>query len=302
VADAQRAIWFEAFDWEAPGFVERWARIVEGPHGASPAAWTYDELRWRDQAIRPYLAQDDVTGELFVGRAFNNTRCEVNVAVFAEWSHEDCVLRAVGPVENERLPLAVTRFSETGERRGSVVLMPDDDAPEQVAFALAVHDGRLYTAGSVVRENPDGSKHTYPDPSGYVDYDGYLAVYETSGELVRHHDFNLGRGDVLAALRITPDGIVAVGSAGWDRWQGGMSISRGADPLLAWLSLDGTRATTRVLEMTDGSRHFNLHDVVVTGGRIVAHGFSDAPMTHSADGGNDAARTFGPLRLELTPP
>jgi hypothetical protein len=35
---------------------------------------------------------------------------------------------------------------------------------------------------------------------------------------------------------------------------------------------------------------------------IVAHGFSDAPMTHSADGGNNAARTFGPLRLRLDEP
>jgi hypothetical protein len=54
--------------------------------------------------------------------------------------------------------------------------------------------------------------------------------------------------------------------------------------------------------MSDGSRHFNLHDVKVTGDAIVAQGFSDAPMTHSADGGHTEARTFGPLRIRLTPP
>jgi len=301
---ARWALGLEAFDWDAGSFEERWARVVEGPHRAQPATWTYDELRWLEQAISPSFARDDVTHELLVGRAWNTTRCETNVEVFAEFAAEDCLpgAGAVDPVANERLPLAVTRFSELGERLGTTLLAPDEDAAEQVAFALAAHGGKLYTAGAVVRENPDGSKRTYPDPSGYVDYDGYIAVYEPSGALIRHHDFNLGRGDVLAALRVTPAGIVAVGSAGWDRWQGGMSISHGADPLLAWLSPDGTSAATRVLPMSGGSRHFNLHDVLVTGETIVAQGFSDAPMTHSADGGHDEARTFGPLRIRLSPP
>ena len=100
-------------------------------------------------------------------------------------------------------------------------------------------------------------------------------------------------------MRWTDDGIVAVGSTGWDRWQGGNSISWGADPLVAWLSPDGARSVTRVVSMSDGTRHFTLHDVLVLDRAIVTHGFSDAPMTHSADGGNDAARTFGPLRIRL---
>ena len=299
---ARWALGLEAFDWQAPSFTERWARIVEGPHRAQPVGWAYDELRWNEQVIRPFLAQDDVSGDLLVGRAWNNLRCEANVAVFGEFTHEDCVLGSVGELENERVPLAVTRFTSEGARSGTTILAPDEDAAEQVAFGLAGHAGELYVAGAVVRENPDGSKRTYPDPNGYVDYDGYVAVYDAGGAPLRHHDYNLGRGDVLAALRVTPGGVVAVGAAGWDRWQGGMSISRGADPLLAWLSPDGTRGATRVLPMTDGSRHYNLHDVVVTETGIVAHGLSDAPMTHSADGGNDEARTFGALRIRLTPP
>ena len=149
---------------------------------------------------------------------------------------------------------------------------------------------------------PGRSKRTYPDPSGYVDYDGYVAVYDAGGERTLVHDFNLGRGDVLAALRFTPAGIVAVGSAGWDRWQGGMSISRGSDPLVVFLSPDGRRAAERVFPMSDGARHFNLHDVTVLDGSILAHGFSDAPMTHSADGGNEPARTFGAPLLRILSP
>jgi hypothetical protein len=180
-----------------------------------------------------------------------------------------------------------------------VVHAPDAAAAEHVAFALAARDGKLAIAGFVVRELEDGTRRTYPDPTGYVDYDGLIAIYDGDGKPLVHRDFNLGRGDVLAALRWLPGEIVAVGSAGWDRWQGGNSISRGADPLLVWMSPDATRATTRVVPMTGGLRHFNLFDLAVTDDAIIAHGFSDAPMTHSGDGGNTAARTFGPLRLRL---
>jgi hypothetical protein len=65
------------------------------------------------------------------------------------------------------------------------------------------------------------------------------------------------------------------------------------------MSPDGARSATRVIPMSDGARHFNLVDIAVTPGGISAHGFADAPMTHSADGGNTAARTFGPLRVRL---
>jgi hypothetical protein len=299
---ARLALGVETLRWQAGAYVERWARVVEGPHGAQPAAWAYDELRQRDQAIRPFLARDESTGDLLVARAWNNTRCRTNVAVFAEFTNAACVLGSVGAVENERLPLAVTRFDASGARKGTTILAPDADAAEQVAFALAARDGKLATAGFVVRELPDGSKRTYPDPSGYVDYDGTIAIYDAGGRRLVSRDFNLGRGDVLAALRWLPNDIVAVGSAGWDRWQGGNSISRGADPLIVWLSPDGGRAATRVIPLSDGSRHFNLFDVAILGGDIVAHGFADAPMTHSADGGNDAARTFGPLRVRLSRP
>jgi hypothetical protein len=240
-----------------------------------------------------------VTGDILVGRAWNNLRCKANVAVFAEFTMADCVLGSVSPVENELLPLAVTRFDSAGARKGTTILAPDADAGEQVAFALTARDGKLATAGFVVRKNADGSFRTYPDPSGYVDYDGLIAVYDGDGHPLFHHDFNMGRGDVLAALRWLPGDIVAVGSSGWDRWQGGNSISRGADPLVVRLSPDGSGAVARVFPMTDGVRHFNLFDVTVAGGAVVAHGFSDAPMTHSGDGGNTAARTFGPLRIRL---
>jgi hypothetical protein len=296
------ALGLAAFARSSNAYAERWARVVEGPHAAQPAAWAYDELRWREQAIRPFLARDEVTGDLVVGRAWNNSRCTANVAVFAELTKKDCMFGAVSPIEIEWLPMAVTRFTSAGARLGTTILAPDADAAEQVGFALAARAGRLAVAGAVVRTLPGGAKRTYPDPSGYVDYDGYVALYDAQGKPVLHHDFNLGRGDMLAGMRWTDGGIVAVGAAGWDRWQGGMSISRGADPLVAWLSEDGARAGARVLAMSDGARHFNLHDVAVLDGAIVGVGFSDAPMTHSADGGNDAARTFGALRINLRLP
>jgi len=296
------AMGLATFDWRANAYAERWAHVVEGPHTAQPAAWTYDELRQDEQAIRPFLARDATTGDILVARAWNSTRCKANVTVFAEFATGDCVTGSVGTTENQWLPLAVTRYSAAGTRIGTRVLAPDADAAEQVAFALVARDGKIATAGFVVRETSDGTFRTYPDPTGYVDYDGYIAVYDGDGRPLAHHDYNMGRGDVLASLRWLPNDIVAVGSSGWDRWQGGNSISRGADPLLAWLSPDGTRAASRTLAMSDGSRHFNLFDVTVTDHAVIAHGFSDAPLTHSGDGGNTAARTFGPLRVRLDRP
>ena len=292
------ALGLEVLDWKSKSYVERWARVVEGSHFAQPTAWTYDEFRWTEQAVRPFLARDDSSGDLLVARAWNQTRCQANVAAFAESTSSECILRAPSPQENELLPLAVTRFDAQGARRGTRVLWPDPDAAEQVAFALAARNGELAVVGAVVRELPDGSKKTY-DPNAYVDYDGYVSVYDADGTQLRHHDFDLGRGDVLAGMRWLSDGIVAVGAADWDRWQGGMSISRGSNPFFAWLSQDGTDARVRPIALGNGSRHWNLHDVIEQQGRIVGYGFSDAPMTHSADGGNTAARSFGTLRIEL---
>ena len=69
-----------------------------------------------------------------------------NVATFAEVAKEECLLRAPSAQENELLPLAVTRFSESGVRRGTRILRPDADAAEQVAFALAAREGELARA------------------------------------------------------------------------------------------------------------------------------------------------------------
>ncbi len=237
-----------------------------------------------------------------MGRAWNTSRCQANVRTFGEFTNQECLLDAVGTTIVELLPLAVTHFDKSGTRQGTIILKPDADAAEQLAFALSARQGQLAVAGSVVRTLSDGSKRTYPDANGFVDYDGYVSVYDDTGTLLRNHDFNLGRGDLLAGMRWTSDGILAVGAAGWDRWQGGMSISRGADPLFAWLSSDGTRATTRVVPMSDGSRHFNLHDVTIAGQNIVGYGFADAPMTHSADTVNTTGWTFGSLQIRLSAP
>jgi hypothetical protein len=288
------------YDWNGSAYVERWARVVEGVHGAQPAAWTYDEFRWREQAIRPWLERDPNSGELLIGRAWNNTRCRANVDTFAEFTAMQCVLDAVSAIENERFPLAVTRFTADGARLGTVLLKPDEDAAEQLPFAwTALEDGRIALAGAVVRTDENGVHRTYPDADGYVDYDGYIAVYSATGEKLLNHDFNLGRGDVLAALRWTDSGFLAVGSSDWDRWQGGMSVSRGSNPLLVWLSPDASNFAQRTEVLSDGARHFTLHDLVASEGTIETYGFSDGPMTHSADGDNTAERTFGPLVLTV---
>src|SRR5690606_18987860 len=79
------ALGVAAYTHVPDGYTERWARVVEGPHAAEPAAWAYDELRWREQAVRPFFARDEATGDLLVGRAWNDSRCRANVSTFAEF-------------------------------------------------------------------------------------------------------------------------------------------------------------------------------------------------------------------------
>ncbi len=288
----------EALEFTGGEFVARWARLVDDVHRADPAAWAYDELRWREQAVRPFLAVEPATGTIAVGRAWNRTRCDANVARFAEFTTQDCVLRSVDVVENERLPLAVTRFSPSGERLGTMVLGPDEDAVEQVPFDLVVEGNSFVVVGSVVRATESGERRRAED--GTFAYDGFLSVHDEHGGVVLQRDVDTGAGDVLSAVMSTRAGWVAVGSSGWRRGTGGMSISRGADPLVAFVDRDGG-ISSRLAPLTGGGRHFTLHDLTLDADSAGLHavGFADAPMTHSGDGGNVEAMTFGGLAIRI---
>lgn len=68
--------------WSDDAWVETRTRLVDGRHAVGPAAWAYDEFRWRQSAVRPYLAVDPSTHLVVVGRAWNHRRCETNVEVW----------------------------------------------------------------------------------------------------------------------------------------------------------------------------------------------------------------------------
>ena len=177
------ALGLETLHWQAGSYVERWARVVEGLHAAQPVAWTYDELRQDEQAIRPFLARDEVTGDILVGRAWNNLRCKANVAVFAEFTMADCVLGSVDPVENELLaaggdPVRFRRGAQghhdprprRGRRRAGGV--------RARRARRQARDGRLRRA----RRTPTAPSAPTRIRAGYVDYDGYIAIYDGDGK------------------------------------------------------------------------------------------------------------------------
>ena len=60
-------------------------------------------------------------------------------------------------------------------------MRPEPDSAEQVPFALAARAGSLAVVGALVRTVAPDLKRTYPDASGFVDYDGYIAIGGTSG-------------------------------------------------------------------------------------------------------------------------
>src|SRR2546422_6097351 len=78
-----------ALSWTGETFAERWSRVVEGRHGTEPAAWTYDEFRWREAAVQPLLAVAE-DGTAIVGRSWNVSRCLAVSRTFGEFTEVQC--------------------------------------------------------------------------------------------------------------------------------------------------------------------------------------------------------------------
>ncbi|WP_147446507.1 hypothetical protein [Corallococcus sp. CA047B] len=290
--------------WADGHYQEQWTRVVDGRHSTQPAAWAYDEFRWREATLRPLLAVDG-DGRLVVGRTWNTSRCLAASRTFNEFTSLHCKTGddVTSTVDTERQPFAVTTFTPAGARTGTHVFVPAH-AAEFVVFDMAVREGELALAGTVVTEGADGTVGYYPAtpeaPALMTPYDGYLGVLSLdTGALRFEHRVDTGRADHFSALRWTDAGLLAVGGSGWDRWYGGMSISRGAGALLTLASSDGQTVRTQHAGPEGQDRHFHLLGVDADGDSLVAVGLAEAPMTHSGDGGNTAAMTFGGLTVEL---
>ncbi|RYZ43084.1 MAG: hypothetical protein EOO71_04960 [Myxococcaceae bacterium] len=293
-----------ALQWADGRYREQWTRVVDGRHSTQPAAWAYDEFRWREAALRPLLAVDG-DGRLVVGRTWNTSRCLAASRTFNDFTSLHCKTGqdVTSNVDTERQPFAVTTFTPAGARTGTHVFVPAS-AAEFVVFDMAVREGELALAGTVVTEGGDGTVGYYPATPGaqnlMTPYDGYLGVLSLdTGALRFEHRVDMGRADHFSALRWTDAGLLAVGGSGWDRWYGGMSISRGAGALLALASSDGQTVRTRQAGPEGQDRHFHLLGVDSDGDSLVAVGLAEAPMTHSGDVSNTAAMTFGGLTVEL---
>lgn len=294
-----------ALTWREEQYHEAWTRVVDGRHAAGAVAWAYDEFRWRDAAVRPLLSVT-ADGRAVVGRTWTQKRCEAVAGTFHEFDRvQDCILSedAAPLLEVEKQPFAFTVFSSEGAREGTRLLSASR-FDEFVVFAMEVDGDGLAVAGTVVQPAPDGSRRYYPaEPGGeaiMTPYDGYLAMVDLNTGVPRFERVvDAGRGDCFAALRVTPEGLLAAGAADWDRWYGGMSISRGADPLLAFAPRDSEQVLVSRLEVEDASRHYHLLGVDARGGEVVGVGLSEAPMTHTGDYAHPETLTFGGLTVDL---
>lgn len=288
--------------WSGERYVEQWARIVDGLHPLMHVAWQYDEFHWRDAAAQPLLAIDP-EGRVIVGRALSRGRCMAVSQTFQEISDVECRVISLRNSGHRYQPHAFTSFSPEGVREGTHVFAPET-MEEFVVFDMAVRGDEVAIAGTAIRFQPDGTVAYYPASPGGESimhpYDGYVAVLDRRTGALRYEVFvDEGRGEYFAALRWTEEGLLAAGATDWDRWNGGMSISRGAFPLLAWVSDDGGTAKTRSIRFDNKERHFHLLSVDVQGNAIMASGLSDAPMTHSGDTAGMEQMTFGGLLVNL---
>ncbi|MCP3137804.1 hypothetical protein [Pyxidicoccus xibeiensis] len=293
-----------ALGWSGTDYSEQWTRLVDGRHRVEPAAWAYDEFRWREAPLRTLLAVDG-DGGVVVGRTWNTLRCLASSETFQDVTRLDCLTGedVASPMDTEYQPFAFTAFSALGEREGTHPFVPASVA-EFVVFDMAVKNGEVALAGTAVRQDARGVIHYYPPFPGadsrMAPYDGYVAVLGRRTGALRFERYVAGeRADHLSALRWTSEGLLVAGATGWDRWGGGMSISRGAGPLLALVSEDGARVRVQRVPLDGGERHFHLLGVDVEGSHVVAVGLAEAPMTHSGDGDHRENMTFGGLTLKL---
>jgi hypothetical protein len=293
-----------ALRWSEGGYVEEWARIVDGMHLPIAVAWQYDDFLWLDAATRLLLAVDS-SGGVVVGRTLGNGRCVAILETFGELSDTECRRIRSYNAAHRYQPFAFTSFSSTGAREGTRVLAPEAHE-DFVIFDMDVRDDAVAVVGTGSRFGSSGTPDYYfepPESTGgtpLVPFDAYLAILDRSTGAIRHQRYvDLGRAEHLSSVRWTGEGLLAVGATDWNRWYGGMSVSRAAEPLLILdpVDDDDARARTFLVEGTD--RHAHLFDVDVSGDGLVAVGPFDAPMTHSGDGGNVAAMSLGGMTLVL---
>jgi hypothetical protein len=293
-----------ALRWEQDRYVEEWARMVDGGHSLIAVAWQYDEFLWLDAATRLLLGVD-AEGGVVVGRTLGNSRCVALVSVFHELTDAECRRLRSGNSAHRHQPFAFTVFSPSGEREGTKVLLPDA-LEDFVIFDMALRGDAVAVTGTAVRLGPGGVPAYYFEPPNdtastpLLPYDGYLAVVDLDTGTVRHENFvDLGRAEHFTAVRWTDDGLLAGGAAGWNRWYGGMSVSRHAEPLLALDPTGGAPVQTRRLEVPSDDRHAHLLGLDTQDAKVSAVGLFDAPMTHSGDGGRTEAMAFGGTTLLL---
>lgn len=292
-----------ALAWRGEAWSARWTRLVDGRHRVEPPLWSYDEFRFTDVLTRPLLAVDPEDGAIVVGRTWTQSRCDAARRQYSEFTRQRCFEEATGNVESRVLPFFFTAFSAEGDRLGSHTFVPAGGHYYGV-HDLDARDGAVVVVGTVAEADGAEGPRLYPSrPGGAPDmvaFDGLLAVLDRASgatRLERHAD--RGRGDLFLAVRWTEGGILTAGATDWDRWPGGMSVSRGSDPWVVWLDPSDGDLAVAAFDRPSASRHALAYAVESFTDRLVVAGADDAPMTHSGDGGRLDAMTFGGLHLTL---
>jgi len=286
--------------WDGTRYAEVFTRVVDGRHTAMAPAWQYDEFRFADALLRPLLAVDPQDGALLVGRTWTMSRCRAVRDTFGGLSATECATRTCGNVESRQHPFAYTVFGTDGTRGPTRSFIPRSPYYYTV-FDFAARDGQVALAG--LTSVQDEAKGVAFYDGDRVPFEGLVAVVaRDSGEVRWEQHVGGTRADLFAALRWEPGGLIAVGVTDWDRWDGGMSISRGGHPWMAFFAAGDGAFVTRSFPRAGVDRHGYFLDVGVTAaGSVVVGGLDDAPLTHSGDGGNTAAMTFGGTMTHLPP-
>ena len=112
-----------------------------------------------------------------------------------------------------------------------------------------------------------------PDGTGW---DAFAASIATDGTTSSYRVLDFDRGDVLFDIAQLPGGrFLALGMTGYVQNPNGASVSEDAQPLLAYLDVDGS--PIQRIRVTDGPRQDQVRTITSLNGRWLVGGMQNGP-------------------------
>ena len=263
VRTGRNAVLAYRLDPDASGAYQRsWRTLVEPGSsiaGRFLSSGSYDTFASLMNHVEVHV---DVTSRGIVAVAvvelpFHNFVLDAHAAYFGE------------PIAAQAGVLVTRIASNDGHRLGTTAV---DTRSEAELHALRATAEGFALVGRVRSE-------ARPDGTGW---DAFAANIATDGTTSSYRVLDFDRGNVLFDIAQLPGGrFLALGTTGYVQNPNGASVSEDAQPLLAFLDVDGS--PIQRIRVTDGPRQDQVRTITSLNGRWLVGGMQNGPGTHSGD-------------------